>query len=131
MLSKVIRPHLHEPDQPTLGRGVRLSTCDIGAGASETGTGTGDHDGASAAAFDEGGDRRLHGVPHADEVHVDDVAEDLARIRTVGKPDNSCVRHDDVQAAVLIDALAEDAVDGVGVTNVGLTGNDSTALVLY
>jgi len=114
----------------TTSRQWRLAARPVGSGALQARARTGEHDGSAAATIDQCGDGRLHGVPHADQVDVDDVPEDLAAVATVAQPNNPGVGDDDVEAAEFLDAVAHDLLESVGVANVDLMRDDSAPLVL-
>src|ERR1700712_5477457 len=118
MWRKLARPTLHERDEPALRRGVALQARSLGAGRLDSRGRTGQHDGSASPACDQRGDGRIDGVPGADEVDVNDVAEGPAGIVAVGEPDDACVGDDDVEAAELSKSLANYVVDRGGVAHV-------------
>ena len=92
--------------------------------------GTDQHDGSAAAAGNQRRNGGVHGVPGADQVDLDDVAERPSPIVAVGHPDDARVGDDDVEAAELPNAVGDHRVDRFGVTNISLARQDPAALVL-
>ena len=130
MLRKLTCPTLHECNQTPLRGAIGLQTRALSTRGLNPLRRADEHDRSAAGALDERGYRGVDGVPRADEIDIDDVAEGAVPIIGVGDPDDPGIGDDDVEPAEGLQSLLEHRCNGITVANVALPGQDSAATVL-